>query len=288
MAYKFGIFDPRPQGGEANEALLAQGPVFGIEVTIPALARRCVVNYDHHGVGSTAQTPSACEQVLAVALSPDGVALATVRADGDSVTAMAIFASRLAGRPVDAELVSAIGRADRLGPKAGERDPRVVAIMRKSADFKSPLEARVAWVQAVLAGTHDPAEVAELVRQRDAELHAARMASEVKLAADGRIAVIVSTHRFATNLGYEAAVVVVACNPEMEVDFKDPSKGTYQKFTVCRFDDHVPVDLEAALRDLQAMEPGWGGRGDIFGSPQGVSSRLTTDEVVAVVESHLL
>lgn len=288
MSFKFAVLDPRPipAATEANDKVFV-GPVFGIEVTVKALAERCIANLDHHGTGSTAETPSACEQAMAAELPPDGATLATVRADGDSVTTMAIFASRLAGRMVDAEFVSAVGHADRLGPKAGARDHRVVATMRKAADFKSPLEARVAWVQSILDGTNDPNEVAGLVRQRDAEFEVAKAASEVRLAADGRIAVVVSTHRFATNLGYEMAAVVVACNPEMAMDFKDPSKGTYKKFTVCRFDDHVSADFDDALRELQAVESGWGGRGDIFGSPQGVSSRFTIDEVVAVVEKYL-
>ena len=76
-------------------------------------------------------------------------------------------------------------------------------------------------------------------------------------------------------------------NPAMAVDFKDPSKGTHKKFTVCRYDSHVPCDLPAALAELQSLEEGWGGRGDIFGSPQGVSSKLSLEQVLEVVKKHL-
>jgi len=76
-------------------------------------------------------------------------------------------------------------------------------------------------------------------------------------------------------------------NPSMPVDPKDASKGTYRKFTVCRYDSHTPCDLPAALKELQALEAGWGGRGDIFGSPQGVSSSLTVEQVIEVVSRHL-
>lgn len=286
---RFAQFDQRPQGADANETIFAEAPagVFGIEVTIPALAARCIVNLDHHGVGDTAETRSACEQAMTCELPPEGVVLVTVRPDADSVTAMAIILNRSEGKAIDADLVSAIGRFDRLGPSAGRPSAVVSAIARKACDFKISLEARVQWVSDILAGDSKETEVAELVSAHDAELEAARAASHVTLCAEGRIATVVSTHRFATNLGYAEAQVVVAMNPEFPVDPKDSSKGTYRKFTVCRYDSHVKCDLPVALLELQQLEPGWGGRGDIFGSPQGVSSKLTLDQVVGVVAHHL-
>jgi hypothetical protein len=343
----FAQFDPRPQGAEANEQIFHQqcgvcdhssgqvdglncprcfatgnAPVFGIEVTIPALASRCYLNLDHHGPDSTAETPSACEQTMSLLdhqLPFENWVLATVRPDADSVTAMAVIMNRQEGKAIDAELVSAVGRFDRLGPASGKPSALVSAVARKSADFKLSLEARVMWVSEILAGDSKEAEVSELVSAHDRELADARKASVVEVHCGmwcrncpgvewftnpltdrychtcggsdtgdtPSIATVVSTHRFATTLGYEVAPVVVAYNPTMPVDPKDPSKGTYAKFTVCRYDSHVPCDLPSALVELQAMEPGWGGRGDIFGSPQGASSELTIDQVVDVVKRHI-
>lgn len=79
-----------------------------------------------------------------------------------------------------------------------------------------------------------------------------------------------------------------------------PTGKTYAKFTICKYDEHVPVNLEAALAELQeaeakkAQEQGielqgnWGGRETIFGSPQGESSLLSVEEVVEIVKKHLL
>ncbi len=283
----FAQFDPRPVGKEANEKILqnAGDGVLGIEVTVPASCS--LGNLDHHGPEDNAQTPSASEQALTYEIPPAAATLVTVRCDADSVTAMAILASRAEGRPVDEGIVRAVGRFDRLGPAEGRPSDEVIAINRVAADFKRSLAERVEWVQEVLAGEGNPDEIAELVAQLDAEFEAARAASELRLEANGRIAVVVSTHRFATNLGYESAPVVVAMNPEMPVDFRDSSKGTYKKFTVCRYDSHTPCDLPAALAELRETESGWGGRGDIFGSPQGVSSKITIEQVVEVVAKHL-
>lgn len=296
-------FDPRAQGAEQNEKIFALGRILGIEVTLPALAARCSDgNMDHHGPDSTSETPSACEQALEFGLPYDYVVgqdggprpgewplpvLATVRPDADSITAMAVIENRIGNRSIDRGLVAAVGRFDRLGPSAGKPEVRVSAIARKAMDFKLPLEERVAWVGDLLAGDSKETEVAALIAAHDSELEAARKASELTLHADGRIACVVSTHRFGTTLGYESASVVVAMNPAMPVDPKDPSKGVYRKFTVCRYDSHIKCDLPAALKELQALEAGWGGRGDIFGSPQGVSSSLTVEQVIEVVSRHL-
>ena len=286
--------DPRPQGNESNEAIFASevGPVIGVEVTIPTLVSRCAVNFDHHDISSTAETPSACEQMLAWVTQNWGslgeyaeATLVTVRPDADSVTAMAVLLAALEYGASEATLVTDVGRFDRLGPSAGKPSPLVSAIARKSADFKTPLDERVRWVAEIFAGDCKDAEIAELVSAHDRELADARKASEVVV--HGMVATVVSTHRFATILGYENAPVVVAQNPEMPVDFKDPTKGVYNKFTVCRYDSHTPCDLPAALVELQTLEPGWGGRGDIFGSPQGVSSVLTLEQVLDVVKHHI-
>ncbi len=298
MAFQFHQFDPRPQGAESNkDAIVAADGghnLLGIEVTIPTLAEQCLLGHlDHHGEGDDSSTPAAVEQALTAELPPEGATLATVRCDADSVAAMAVLANRAEGRLVSEEIVAAIGRFDRLGPAAGRPADEVIAISRQAANFRLPLAERVAWVQALLAGEGDEVEVASLVAARDAEFAAAREASELTLHADGRVALVVSTHRFATQLGYEAASVLVCFNPEMPVDSRDASKGTYRKFTICRHDSHVPVDLVAAMAELNELDEAvtegsrWGGRGDIGGSPQGVSSSLTTEQVVGVVARHL-
>lgn len=288
---EFFQFDPRPQGAAANDEIFNAGPVLGIEVTVPALAARCTGNLDHHGPGSNSETPSACEQALGmyeiIAAGKCPLRLVTVRPDADSITAMAVIHNYYEGWGVDPSIVEDVGRFDRLGPAAGKPSQLITAIARKAMDHKISLEERVVWVGEIMTGADKRQEIAELCSAHDAELTAARKTSELTLHADGRIAVVVSTHRFATTLGYESAPVVVAYNPDMLVDPKEPTKGTYRKFTVCRYDSHVPCDLPKALAELQKIEPGWGGRGDIFGSPQGVSSTLTVDQVVEVVSRHL-
>lgn len=53
--YQFTTLDPRniPAATEANNKMFAN-PVYGIEVTVPALARRCTFNLDPQHTGGDA------------------------------------------------------------------------------------------------------------------------------------------------------------------------------------------------------------------------------------------
>lgn len=79
------------------------------------------------------------------------------------------------------------------------------------------------------------------------------------------------------------APVVIALNPAFQFGNTDPVR----KFTVCQFKPNY-VNLPAVFAELSEKEPGWGGTPTIGGSPQGVSSALSIDEVAEVVRKHLL
>jgi len=122
--YQFALLDPRNTDAAraTNDAIFAAAPtrcrdcgtvtatdpctldshawepqVIGIEVTVPTLARRCWNNIDpQHADGRT--DVAAIDIALNCALPPDGATLATVRADLDSIGAMAVLELRRAGR----------------------------------------------------------------------------------------------------------------------------------------------------------------------------------------------
>lgn len=294
-ARKFSFVQLDPRSGANN-------PKFhlGVEVTVPRLLPSGVANLDHHGRGATMTTPTAVEQALTCELPVDGAVIATIRPDADSVGAMAVLANRGANRRCDERLVAAIAAVDKHGPLAvGFEDlrPLTVAIARKASTAKIPLSERVAWVADLLAGdsaSHSE-EIAALNREREEEFAKALQCSAVEMVAGGKVAVVESTHRYATEIGYQKAQIVVAYNPHMLVDFRDPSKGVYRKFTVCRYNEFVPVDLSIIRDELNALETArcddgliWGGQMNIIGSPQGRSSALTKEEVVGIVVTGVL
>jgi hypothetical protein len=144
--YKFALLDPRttPVAKAANDAVFAAATptVHGIEVTVPALAARCAVNYDpQHSDEEGASyecwismLPRPYAECAAVdiaswcPLPPDGATIATVRPDLDSIGAMAVLELRRRGGLLPPSVkvwdrVALISAADRCarGPWPGPR-----------------------------------------------------------------------------------------------------------------------------------------------------------------------
>ena len=344
---KFAILDPRPipAAQAANDAIFASDPVLGIEVAVLALASRCDLGnidpqhgshretYDNgsgyrEGCESTALPDESAIEFAArqpipgqgwtpTMVPPDNATLVTVRADLDSVGAMAVlamiaeridFSPALNMAPADispADRIRLIAEADKFarggwpGPKplptedslfddssaSAETDSRLAPMAAAVSDFKIPLDQRVEWMRRWLLTGEEPEGYRErwLDECRAIAKAIADGTIKTELTANGKIAVVISTHRAATQIGYCLASVVVALNPK----FRSGGGEPYRKFTVCQFTADY-VNLNAVKNDLAALETGWGGSPTIIGSPQGASSTLTIERVVEVVERHLL
>ena len=153
-------------------------------------------------------------------------------------------------------------------------------------DFRVPLADRVATMEEWLFTGNEPEQYRASVEKERLDMITALETGQIKseIRSGGRIAVVVSAHRAAISVGYSLAPVVIACNPT----FKLGGGEAHVKFTVCAFEAGKFADIKSALAELATLEAGWGGSPTIGGSPQGVSSTLTIDEVVGVIEKHLL
>lgn len=306
MKFEFALLDPRPipAAVETNEKIFARGPVYGIEVTVPALAARCIGNLDPQHTGGNADR-AAVEDAVEVELPLEGATLATVRADLDAIGAMAIFSLRAKGenlapameRIVHIATADTFARGGWPGPRplptadnpwpadgAIDATQELAAMSAAIADFRVPLAERIATMEKWLLAGDEPAPYRASVERERADLIRALESGEIKhsLAADGRIAVVESTHRAATMVGYSLAPVVIARNPALKLGAGEP----HVKYTACAFEPKF-ADIKSALAELAEIEPGWGGSPTIGGSPQGVSSKLTIEQVVGVVARHL-
>lgn len=306
--YNFALLDPRnlPVAMETNDKIFGAGQVYGIEVTVPALAVRCVFNLDpQHTGGNTSR--AAIEDALMAELPAEGTTLVTVRADLDAVGSMAIFNLRRKGVSIDPamERVLMVAISDKFarggytGPKplptrdnpwidetATAESSRPLAVIAAAVmDFKVSIADRVAAMEKWLLTGEEPEQYRNSVEKERLDMITALETRQImhETRSNGRIAVVESTHRAATSVGYSLAPVVVALNPS----FRQGVGESYRKFTICQFAGGY-VDLRSALAELDTLEAGWGGSPTIGGSPQGVSSSLTIDGVVTVVEKHLL
>ena len=289
--YTFATIDPRPAAREAALADLAATPSFGLEVTVAELAEACSLgNLDPQHLGGNAEV-AAIEEAVTVTLPPSGSRLVTVRADADSVGSMAVLAMREDGVEITEGVLQRVGviadsdkHHSEWSPVAGVVPATVFdGLKAEVMNFRPTLEERVGLVRAWLE-TGDFAGSAETVAAVDRERsETVGLVGQVAAAAGGRIAVVESTSRFAVSAAYAVADVVVAVNPAFRFGGGDP----HRKVTVCQQRPGL-VDLAGVFKALGAVKEGWGGSPTIGGSPQGVSSQLTLDEVAQIVEEHLL
>lgn len=301
MNYSYVLIDPRPVGKEANDKLFAENRVFGIEVTMPQYAEQCYVNLDPQHTGGDSNT-AAIELAVDCSLPEEGSVLATVRADLDSIGSMAVIAMRAEGvalTPEALERIEKIALSDKFakGGWPGKRplptinslfeselDGELAVIGAAIMDYEVTLEQRVAWMEKWLLSGAEPDYIHKVVLEKVDMIQAIKSGEiDLTTSADGNIAVVISTHRAGTDLGYRLAPVVVATNPSFVFGKGEP----HIKHTICAFEAGKYADIKSALAELNELEPGWGGSPTIGGSPQGVSSILTTEQVVEIVAKHL-
>jgi len=321
--YNYALLDPRniPAAAENNAKIFATGDVYGVEVTVPALAGQCVENIDPQHTDGNANL-CAIELAVTKQLPEEGSTLATIRADLDSIGAMAVMSDRMEfgfnneysiQESIDEGFfkgledflyrIDKVAEADRFahggypGPKPlptienpwPEGRSELSAIAAAVADFKTPLADRVAMMGNWLTSGEEPAKYRDQVEKERLDLVNAleygKICYDVIADKDGGsdVAVVESSHRAATTVGYLLAPVVIAYNPE----FRQGPGEPYKKYTICQFEDKF-VDIKAVREELNELEPGWGGSSTIIGSPQGVSSQLKIEDIAVIVEKHLV
>lgn len=323
---KFALLDPRPtpEAAETNEKIFASGRAYGIEVTVPALAARCVSNCvknldDQHwgtNMGMTVidiiyvsfknmyEDEKEGFQLINNGKDFDDAILVTTHADLDSIGAMALIdigyqqAKHMMKQGRDLlDRVILISEAHKIAyagwhPKPlptsdnpwreGEGD--LAAMAAAIADSTVPLDERVATMKHWLLTGEDLMRYRfQVEKDRYGLIKALETgATKYETRCDGRIAVVESTHRSAITVGYSLAPVVITVGLAFELNGGE----SHQKFTICAFEAGF-VNIKAAIAELTTLEEGWSGSPAIGGSPRGVNSTLTIDQVVEVVERHL-
>lgn len=289
--YTYATIDPRPAAREAALADLATTSSFGLEVTVAELDEECVYgNLDPQHLGGNVQL-AAIEEAVNCLLPPEGTRLVTVRADADSVGSMAVLAMRADGVELTEEVLARVGVIAESDKHHSEWSPATGfvpattfdAVKAEVMNFRRDIIERVGLTRAWIE-TGDFPGSGEAVTAVDRERsETVGLIEEVTTSMTGRVAVIESTSRFAVSAAYAKGPVVVAVNEE----FSFNGGPRHRKVTVCQNRQGL-VDLRAVFAALSETEPGWGGSPTIGGSPQGVSSVIPTDEIVRIVEEHLL
>lgn len=290
--YIYHLLDPRDVPGCLE--FLRDRQALGLEVTVPVIAEACSLgNIDPQHLGGNAQV-AAIEEAASCPLPPPGTTLVTVRADADSLGAMAVLSTRADcdGR-LDGEAIARIAEiaaADKeaSGPWPGPRPlTRPEDLLRPTSvveavcmDHTRSMAERVNIIEGWLStgyvlGTDEIR--ARILRD------AADALDHLDVQVAGGVAAVTGAHRLAMGIGYRYAPVVVATNPA----FRWQGGPAHRKHTVARWNTAHPMDWDGMLSALREAEPGWGGSTSICGSPQGTGSGLDPEEVVRVVRDHI-
>jgi hypothetical protein len=305
-AYQFGLLDPRPTdiSKTSNEMLFNKAPngVLGVEMTLPAYKDFCTLgNIDpQHTDGNI--NKAAIDEALIFPLPEKEVMFVTVRPDMDAFGAMAILSLRQKGCEFTPEIlarVKVISDSDTFKkgswqardlPTLGNTDLDIennplAAIAAEVADFKKPLADRIKSVERWLETGEENEVYRTQINQGKIDGIKALESGEIKVTSvsDGKVAVVESGHRSGVDMGYCVAPTVIATNPKFSFNGSEP----VVKHTICQYElGHV--DLVSVLKELNEIEPGWGGSPAIIGSPQGKSSMITSEKLVEIVTKLLV
>lgn len=310
MDIQYFAIDPRPVSKEAeinkiNQLKEENFYMLGLEVTIPEFANLMDENIDPQHTDRNFE--KSCISVVFERTKndtifpipvPKKIVLFTVRPDMDSVGSMALILTYLGtdscwmeySQPE--EQVLEIAKADcfisekKWQPKKlfqnGFETEKLGPIAKAVSDFSVELKQRVHWVYDWLYDYSEPAGYRSKFENEREEIRNAFKTGQTTIEVKGKIAIVISKLRAATSIGYSQAPVVVALNPEM------PSPtGAYRKFTICQYSPNY-CDISSVLKELAEIENGWGGSPVIGGSPQGISSNLEMNEVISVVQKHMI
>lgn len=295
------ILDPRPASLASETAKIAElrtqySKVIGLEVTVPALAALCDINFDpqHEGKDENMSCLYAC---LDHGTSYPNALYVTVRADLDAFASYLVMTKEPGHYSCSAKemlRLEAIHKGDIFAnsgvwkphtlSQAGYNTSLLAPIARCVSDFKQPVEFRIEALERWLDSGEDPEGYLEAYQKEMQEIKTSLLDDgTTTVRVEDGVAYVNSRLRSATSIGYQYAPVVVCYNPE----FPDRNLGKVAKYTVCQYSTGY-VDLRLVFETLSVLEPGWGGSPTIGGSPQGQSSTLTPDQVISTVKALLL
>lgn len=303
--YSFGLIDPRPipAARETNEKMFnaSQNGVLGVEMTVPEYLEKCDLgNIDpQHSDGDI--NTAAIDVAVSYPVPEDGVLMVTVRPDLDSLGTMALLNLRQKGLQPDENLlrrVKAVSLSDTFAngdwePKAlpnkddiwaGVKNRELSAMSAAIMDFKLPVAERVKLMEEWLETGSEPVEYRERVEKDRLQLVEMLENGDIKYQTvhEGKLSLVTSTNIAGTTVGYSLSPVTAVTNPTFSFQGNEP----VVKHTVCQFKlGHV--DLPAVMTELNEIEPGWGGSPTIIGSPQGVSSAITQEQLSEIIGKHL-
>jgi hypothetical protein len=232
--------------------------------------------YDHHsmndgGLFMLSSVGQVYEDLVELRRMPSVVVMNHVRHLDNLMVLYLLVYQRTVLNPDTFQLVCVADMIDRVGPLAIGVVPQIPAAVLTTAQNLIPYkeweadeeELKIAALKAV-------ASIRSMVTMAEEVV-------EYQTIMDIKPFAVVTAEKPLGRTLYEAGYDAYAAY----MDNKDGSR----KWTLARASKYVPFDIPAAIAALNELEPGWGGRDTVAGSPQGVGSRLPIETVLEVLKS---
>ena len=304
---KYYVINPKNANETENFLKLNYENAFGIEV-VGKWAEMLKINLDpqHGGMGEKLNIAAARMAVSFNVLPDENTIFIISRVDPDTLAAIVVLEDRASGKldntkgfPEDIairlDLLSSIDEFNKESwkpqrlPSKDEKWPNgfsktYSAMAAMSFDFKSPIEDRIKEMRKYLY-TGEVAEkyLSKVEEERDDFINKLET-GEIKFSNEinPEICLVETNTRYASNVGYSLAPIFIGISDKFNF------QGTeIRKVTIAQYCEGY-LNIENLQKELNAMEPGWGGPKNLLGSPMGQDCKISKEDLLTLVESNLL
>jgi len=271
--------------------------IIGIEVTNNIIETKLHFNIDPQHNNSNPSTLTAIEKVYYlkdefsdIYKTFDKIAYIILKPDADAIGATALLHMIIMGSSINSDMIERIidiAKSDTHGRKTRKQQltyPLKSALCTMIADFNLDLSQKVINTGYYLKnGNFNESEKYELIAKE--RLAKAKSNTEVKILLKHKIVHVKSRHRGATSKGYQIAPIVIAENNHYIFNNTKEKFGT--KYTIAQYKPGN-INLIEVTKQLNKIEPGWGGSYVIIGSPQDRPSNISVKQLFTIMKRCLI
>ena len=304
---KYFVINPKDANGAEAFLKTNYDNTYGIEV-VGRYADMVKVNLDpqHGGMGEKLNIAAARMAVNFSILPTNDTIFVISRVDPDALAAIVVLKDRASGKlnnekgyPEDMairlDLLSSIDEFNKESwkpqrlPSKEEKWPNgfsktYSAIAALCFDFKTPIEDRIEGMRNYLyTGEVEEKYLKKVDEERDDFINKLET-GEIKFSNEinPEICLVETNTRYASAVGYSVSPIFIGISDKFNF------QGTeIRKVTVAQYCEGY-LDMENLQKELNTLEPGWGGPKNLLGSPMGYNCSISKEDLLTLVENNLL
>ena len=283
--------------------------LLGIEITDPDIQNAFHMNIDPQhdptnktDITSIEYTFNYHDNIYSIINEFDKVLMATNKPDMDSIGAMSILTLLLYKQfHIDGDMIlrlKAIAKSDRHGRsnwKNRKEDhfhfenynihglPSGLAYMTSDHRIETVQKVRN-MIDYLTSGSFDTLDKYNHTVMKN--LKRSNKNTDANVVVPKKLVLVTSNYRGAVAYGYKFAATVIAKNNNFVFGIGQTKKHG-KKYTIAQYEDSKYIDLNGLVKELNKLEPGWGGSSVIIGSPLDAPSKLDDNTIIELTKQFL-